>query len=67
MVRKRAAPFAPLHRDYEDSLQAVLLAAGMMEDTLRTLLNLGQIGEPGRTRAAKVLRDYRVAWDGDGE
>lgn len=64
--KRKPAPFGPLHRDYDESLQAVLIAAGILEATLTSLMNTKSVPESVRPMVAKSLADYRRAWDGDG-
>lgn len=62
-------PFGPLFRDYDESLRAVILAAGNMHSAIETLLSIeGVITNPvARERLRDAARAYDRAWDGDGD
>ena len=65
--KRTPPPFAPLHRDYADSLEAVLLAAGLLAETVRTMLEVGEIPPHGAAalRLSQAVARYQRAWDGD--
>jgi len=66
MSRKQPPPpFAPLHRDYDEALKAVLVAAGMMQTWIETALSLDLIDARVRADAEKVVADYERAWYGE--
>ena len=59
-------PFGPIHRDYADSLETLLLASGRLAETVATLLEVGEI-KPGGIAALRLsqsLAAYNRAWNG---
>lgn len=65
MTARKPPPFASLHREYDESLTALLVAAGALAVQVQAVLDLNQVNVSVAPMLSRRLAAFNHAYYGD--